>query len=126
MYDEYFNKFNVKELFVIFGVIFTQLGINLTTLFTDKNNSPCHNFIIFVFGQFAYYINFQGYAPLFIVCLIFILFFSLLFNEIIEINVCGLSYNTKRNIIIRADSELLIKSETIEEQNDNDNDENAA
>ena len=26
-YDEYINKFNVKELFVIFGVIFTQLGI---------------------------------------------------------------------------------------------------
>ena len=54
----------------------------------------------------AYYINFEGYAPLIIICLIIILFLSLIFNEIIEINACGLSYNTKRNIIYRAESEI--------------------
>jgi len=41
------------------GVIISQLGINITTLFTTKNNSPCHVFIIFVFGQLAYYIKFS-------------------------------------------------------------------
>ena len=30
---------------------------------------------------------------------------SLIFNEIIELNFCGLSDNTKKNIIIRADDE---------------------
>ena len=33
------------------------------------------------------------------------LIFSLIFNEIIEINCFGLSYNTKRNITERAENE---------------------
>ena len=50
------------------------------------------------------------------------LFFSLVFNEIIELNFCGLSRNTKKNINYRAKNEIiesnLIKSLTIEEDND--------
>ena len=95
-YDKFFDKFNNIELLVIFGIIFTQLGINLTTLFSTKNHTPCHLFIIFIFGNMAYYINFQGADPLIIACLIIILFLALIFNEIIEVNVCGLSYNTKK------------------------------
>jgi len=53
-----------------------------------------------------------------IICLLFILFFSLIFNEIFEINVCGLSDNTKRNISKRAiaDEEdiIEIKKHTME------------
>ena len=105
-YDSFFINFDSKELLVILGIIFTQLVINITTLFTAKYNTPCHLFIIFIIGQFAFYINFEGYAPLIIICLIIILFFSLIFNEIIEINVCGLSYDTKRNIISRAENEI--------------------
>ena len=90
------------------GVLFTQLGINLCSLFTTKNCSPCHVFIIFVFGQIAYYICFTSeYIILVTICLIIILFFSLLFNEIIEIDLFGLSYNTKRNIIKRAENETI-------------------
>ena len=40
-----------------------------------------------------------------IILLIIILFCSCIFNEIIELNFCGLSENTKRNIIIRAQME---------------------
>ena len=115
-YDKFFDNFNNTELLVIFGVIFTQLGINLTTLFTTKNNTPCHLFIIFVFGNMAYYVNFKGYAPLIIACLIIILFLSLIFNEIIEVNVFGLSYNTKKNIMERASSELLEKTDSYDEE----------
>ena len=104
-YTDYFNNFNRNELLVLLGVIFTQLGINLTSLFATKNNSPCHVFIIFVFGQLAYYINFQGVSIIVIICLIFILFLSLIFNEIIEINIWGLSYNTKKNILNRVQKE---------------------
>ena len=52
-YTDYFNNFNTIEALVMLGVIFTQLGNNLSSLFTTKNNSPCHVFIIFVFGQLA-------------------------------------------------------------------------
>ena len=45
--------------------------------------------------------------------------FSLIFSEIIEINLFGLSHNTKKNIIARSESEILVKNETIEEMNEN-------
>ena len=111
-YSEYFSNFNFKELLVIFGVIITQFGLNLCILITNKNNSPCHIFIIFIFGQLAYYVDFTGISIVVILCLIFILFLSLIFNEIIEINFWGLSYNTKNNISKRAllEENMLITS----------------
>ena len=113
-YEEYFNNFNFTELLVIFDIIITQLGINLGTLFTAKNNSPCHVFIIFVFGQLAYYKNLKDDLILVIISLILILFLSLIFNEIIEINFCGLSHNLKRNIASRAESESFSNCDTLE------------
>ena len=115
-YEQFYQNFNVVELLVILGVIITQLGINLTTLFATKNNSPCHVFIIFVFGQFAYYIV---DSSVIIICLVFILFLSLVFNEIIELNFCGLSFNTKRNIILRAkiEEDLIFKKDEIVKEN---------
>ena len=114
-FGEYFKKFDIKQLFIVLGVIFSQLVINITSLFTAKYNSPCHIFIIFVFGQIAYYIDFSGNISLVIIIftifiLIIILFLSLIFNEIIEINFFGLSYNTRKNIMIRAEIEAIGKS----------------
>ena len=85
-----FKNFNSDELLLIFGVIFTHLGINLTTLFTTKFNSPCHVIIIFVFGQIAYYLDFKGTDIPVIFLLIIIVFLSLIFNEFIEIKFFGL------------------------------------
>ena len=108
-YEEYFSKFNTMELLVLFGVLITQFGLNLYILITNRDNTPCHVFIIFVFGQLAYYINFSGTSIIVIFCLILILFFSLIFNEIIEINCFGLSINTKRNIRLRANKENVVE-----------------
>ena len=118
-YRDILSNLGGIEILKVLGVLFTQVGINLGTLFTTKNCSPCHLFIIFVFGQVAYYINFDIYRGLVISCLIIILFFSLIFSEIIEINLFGLSHNTKRNIIGRSESEILAKNETIEEMDEN-------
>ena len=101
-FKEYFNDFDFKtELLVIIGVMITQLGMHLCNLITNKNYTPCHLFIIFVFGQLAYYIDFSVNSIIIIVCLLIILFLSLIFNEIIELNFWGLSDNTKRKIVIR-------------------------
>ena len=60
-----------------------------------------------------------------IICYIIIFFFSLVFNEIIEINCFGLSYNTRRNIIKREKNEDLAMlrepSADINEENENSN-----
>ena len=116
-YDNYFTNFNNIELIVIFGVLITQFFLNLFLLVTIKVNSPCHIFIIYVLGQFAYYIDFSEKAIIVSCCLILILFFSLIFNEMIEINFFGLSFNTKRNIIARAEregKEELTRSNSLE------------
>ena len=105
-YEEYFNNFNYKELLAIFELMITQLGLYLCVLITNKIYTPCHIFIIFVFGQLAFYKNFViPNSIIVIICLIFVLFLSLIFNEIIEINFWGLSDNTKRNIIMRSENE---------------------
>ena len=107
-FEEYFNNFNYKEIFVIFGFIITQLGLALFILFTNKNNTPCHIFIILVFGNFGYYIKSFADSIVTIICLILILFMSLVFCEIIEINYFGLSENTKNKIVERAKSETTL------------------
>ena len=71
-------------------------------MFTNKENTPCHIFIISVIGNFANLADFSIYSVVIIIFLIFLLFMSLIFTEIIEINICNLSYNTKRNIDNRA------------------------
>ena len=119
-YNDYFREFNTIELLVALGVIITQFSLNLCILLTNKYYSPCHIFIIFVCGQLAIYVNidFSWKMIVVIICLLLILFLSLIFNEIFEINVCGLSDNTKRNISKRAiaDEEdiIEIKKDTME------------
>ena len=104
-WQKYFDNFNSTEFLIILGVIITQFGLYLSILFTIKNYSPCHVFIIMVFGQISYYLDFSSNSIIIIICLIFVLLLSLIFNEIIEINVCGLSNNTKKNIIMRSQTE---------------------
>ena len=55
----------------------------------------------------AYYTDFSTNSIIFIICLIFILFISLIFNEIIEIKCFGLEENTRNNIAKRAKIEEL-------------------
>ena len=62
-------------------------------------------FYFYVFGHLALYMDFSVNSIAVIICLIFILFMSLIFNEIIEFNFCGLSDNTKKNIMLRLNDE---------------------
>ena len=101
---EYFNNFNSTELLVGLGVLITQFALGIFLLITNKNYTPCHIFIAFVFGQLAYYMDFSTDSIISICFFILILFMSLVFTEIIEINICGLSENTRKHIIERANN----------------------
>ena len=119
-YIEYFKNFDTTEFLVLLGIMSTQLGLYTMLLLVDKNDSPCHIFIVFTFGQFGYYFytNLYNGVKLAVIIIFFILmlFFSLVFNEIIELRFLGLAYNTKRNIAERAnlDSEdaMIIRVDT--------------
>ena len=119
-FSKYFDKFSIKELLVMIALMITQLGLYICILIIIKANTPCHIFIIFVFGQLAYYVDFSKNSILFMVFLLLILFMSLIFNEIIEINCFGLAKNTKKNIMKRArmDNEdlLILDNNLIKEE----------
>ena len=115
-YVEYFDNFNSTEVLVILGLMATQLGLYICCFLIDKSFTPCHIFIVFIFGQLTYtFKEAENYLVVSIICFIFILFFALVFNEIIELNFCGLSYNTRRNIIERAiiDESNITRMETL-------------
>ena len=103
--DAYFSNFNSTEILVMLGLLITQLGLYLCTMMTIRNYTPCHVFTILIFGQLANYLDFSAVSIVLIICFVFILFISLIFNEIIEINFWGLSDNTKKNIIARSEAE---------------------
>ena len=126
---EYFDKFGNQEILAIIGLMITQLGQYICILIINKTNSPCHIFIIFVFGQLAYYVDFSKISKIFIiVCLLLILFMLLIFNEIIEINCFGFEKNTKKNIAKRARMEsndlLVLDNKLIKDKEEVDNEEN--
>ena len=124
-FQEYFDNFNYKEFLVIIGFMIIQLGFYLSLMFTNKHNTPCHLFIIFTFGELVNNINLSIASLITIICFIFIMFISLVFNEIIEINCCGLELNTKRNIIKRAlDEEFNMIHNNIIIDDDSENDSN--
>ena len=107
-YANYFKNFNIAELFVALGVMITQLGMYVCILSLNKRYSPCHSFIIFLFGQLAYHFynfEFKGSSIAIIICMLIMLLFSLIFSEIVEIYFWGLSYNLKRSIMLRAENE---------------------
>ena len=58
-FKAYFDNFNVKELFILLGYCITQLGLYVGTLFTNRDNTPCHIFIVYVFGHLALYMDFS-------------------------------------------------------------------
>ena len=105
---EFIKNFGWMEILYMLGLLVTNFFVFTFCLIIDKNNSPCHIFIMFIFGQIAYYTNQENVSLVsVIISPIIILFFSLVFNEIIELNFCGLSRNTKRNMASRAKDEIM-------------------
>ena len=103
----YYEKIDVKEVFiVIFMIIYYfiyYIGLNSTI----KHYTACHIYIIGFFEESIMYRIIRGEIKDWklvpnIVVLLLSLFMLLIFNEIIEIKVCDLDYNTKRNIAKRA------------------------
>ena len=111
-FKEYLDNFDTTELLVLLGHISTHIGLYLCCLITNRDNNTCHIFIIYVFGNLSTYImnmatNFSATTIIVIICLIIILFMSLVFNELIELNFCHLNKGTSRNISLRMNNEYF-------------------
>ena len=109
----YIKNFNYNELIILFSVIIIQFLYNLFILITNEKTNPCHIIIIVIISQLGYHIldlmdsTLTDIDIIIIIGLCLILFMTLIFNEIIEINCFGLEKNTKKNIIIRSKIDLI-------------------
>ena len=123
-----FEIFRVSQIFIFFIYLFKAitLAFNYVIIY---DFSVCHSFLLLHISQILEIkIFIEGTED--IIYIIFIIIFVygvstfliLLFLEIIEINICGISYDTKKNIEKRANIEMFI-SENEEEADDNSDEE---
>ena len=54
-YGNFFISLQIQDILFLLGVTCTQFFVNLSFLFTIKTSSPCHTFIMYAFGHFAYF-----------------------------------------------------------------------
>ena len=131
------NIFSIFNISIIFMILYFILKSVLLVLNYNiiHNFSVCHSFLIYQFSQlfeFGPFVAFgfgdlsDSYPALVMILIFFVIntFFVLLFLEIIEINICKMNYNTKRNIEKRARidsqfSDLIVIND--DEETDYDN-----
>ena len=128
---EYVENFNYNDFIVCFTITIAHFFVNTSLLLTCHYFTPTHTLIIFIIKDCHLYLrssenvflNISGFLILILIALSF-----LIFIEIIEINICNISYNTKKNIEIRSRKEssndfiaLLPSNEEEEEKEDEDN-----
>ena len=120
--------FNIPGLFLFIIFLLKAILLVLNYIIIDKF-SVCHSFFLI---QFGFIVNFKPLNELkkeknnIIISLVFFcvnIFFILLFLELIELNICKISYNSKFNIENRAISENELITMNNVEDNCEDNEE---
>ena len=122
------DSFELKDLGTFIIIVILKLFYNLFNFVTVKNTSTCHFMIITIIGELATYFigiydkKYESYEIFIIIFgFLIIIFMTLLFNEIFELNFCGLEKNTKRNIYIRSRKDEKDKEDDNESQCSEDN-----
>ena len=123
---EIFSIINVFLFFIfLFKAFKTVLNYAIIRYF-----SVCHSFIYFQLSKLMSIFENKESLPggnsyffIKLALLIIDIFFSLIFLEIIEVNICGISYNTKDNVRIRSDIEIEFVEKTKNEEDNSDEEE---
>ena len=131
---DYINEFDKNDTILIVVTILMSFIYNLFILKTCEDFTPSHVLILYIIHEFYYYLEIDTNLILNIfgfMLLSLILFMFLFFIEILELNLCGLSTNTKKNIWIRADTEATIhltdnfdEDQSFYNENENENENN--
>ena len=110
---EYFGNYDIYDFIICLIVIIISIIYNILFFLTCDYFSPFHILITSIIEECYNYFQINEDLTLNILgitTLILIGFTFLIFIEIIEINVFNLSYNTKKNIEIRALNDVLINN----------------
>ena len=105
-----------KEIGIFIALIIDQFLIYSTQITIIDIFSPFHAFLMNILNEFFLFFfmikEYDGNLRIIIstiVCIIICLVMILIFIEIIELNCCGLSYMTKKNIELRAKRDAIIE-----------------
>ena len=121
-YYTYFDGLDDYEIGLFIGLIFVHFATYLTIFIIIDLFTPFHIFLLDTLSQTITYffcIDFEKYiysTITSIIILVVCIFMILVFIEIIQLDCCGISFMTKKNIEERARLENLLNNE--------DNDEN--
>ena len=133
-FRKYYNDIKndkLKESLIFFLEIIIQFIINICIFATIEKTTTFHIIIILIIGQLAPYKRLKGSKTkikkniIIIAGLCFILFMTLIFNEIIILNCYGLEKNTRKFISERAEVDKAYKNidnDKINEDNNEDED----
>lgn len=118
----YFENYNINDFVESLIVIIVGCLYNISLILTCNYFTPAHILIASIIKEYHLYLqkggnvifNIFGFFILFI-----ILFWFLVFVEIIELNPCNISHNTKKNIERRSQMESYVEpnNEDINEEN---------
>jgi len=116
---ELINNYDINDFWLCLLIVFVNGIYNLFIFLTCNYFTPCHILILSIIHDFYFCLKINENWQLNIIgffILLLILFMFLIFIEIIEINIFNISYNTKKNIELRAkrdsslDNNSLIKT----------------
>ena len=105
----YINKINIAEVILFIVSMMGRVISNLFSHITIKHFTSSHVILLLIMGEISLDWKEKNTNEAVITAFIFIveLFMLLIFCEIIEINLCGLKDNTKKNIEERAEKAIF-------------------
>ena len=113
---QYFKEFGYNDLLLFLAEIITGFTYNISIFLTCDYFTPIHILIIPIIIETKKLLILDSNWTsniISILILIIILFMLLVFIEVIEINICNLSYNTKKNINLRSEKDSFFDVDSI-------------
>ena len=123
---EYFGNYNLYDFFICLVIIIISIIYNILFFLTCNFFSPFHILITSIIEECYNYFQINEDLTLNVLgitTLILIGFTFLIFIEIIELNICNISFYTKNNIVKRSKDESFLGNEKVTERNEEINEE---
>ena len=105
----YLDNLDITEIMVFILSMFVRGVIILTTFITLDYFTPMHIVLVLILGEISFIFNEEYNWKLYLKIVFFIclIFFVLIFVEILELNIFGLQKNTRKNISERSSCEEI-------------------
>ena len=120
---DFIDQIDKKEILLIIAITVVQFLLYSIEMVIIDMFSPFHILLINIIREYIlYFVYFEPaliFEPIYVcVGICFSIFMILVFIEVVELNFCGLSYMTKKNIEIRAQLDAIME-DTDDESNKN-------